>query len=90
MPNHVHSLIETLDGFPLSGVVHSWKSFTAKRANAVLGRSGEFWMADYYDRYVRDARHFAVAVRYIEMNPVAAGLAPVAEAWAFSSARRRR
>jgi hypothetical protein len=26
MPNHVHVLIETLEGHPLSKIVHSWKS----------------------------------------------------------------
>jgi len=25
MPNHVHALIETLEGWPLSNVLHSWK-----------------------------------------------------------------
>ena len=25
MPNHVHAVIETLPGFPLDGVIHSWK-----------------------------------------------------------------
>ena len=29
MPNHVHAVIEILPGFPLDGVIHSWKSFTA-------------------------------------------------------------
>ena len=33
MPNHVHVVIEMLDGLSLSEIVGSWKSFTAKRAN---------------------------------------------------------
>ena len=37
MPNHVHVLIEMLPGHRLSDVVHSWKSFTAKEANRILG-----------------------------------------------------
>src|ERR1700730_2089888 len=53
MPNHVHVVIEILDGHSLSAIVGNWKSFTAKRANAQLGRTGSFWHADYFDRYMR-------------------------------------
>lgn len=42
MPNHVHTLIEILPGYPLAEVVHTWKSFTAKRANTILSGSGIF------------------------------------------------
>jgi putative transposase len=89
MPNHVHAVVETYRGWPLDRVVQSWKSFTSKRANAALGRRGEFWMADYFDRFIRNERHFAAAVSYVERNPVAAGLVQIPEAWRFSSARRR-
>lgn len=86
MPNHVHVVIETHQGFPLGEVVHSWKSFTANQANKVLGRTGPFWMADYYDRFVRDERHFLAVVRYVTENPVKAGLVSDASQWRWSSA----
>jgi REP element-mobilizing transposase RayT len=54
MPNHVHVLIETKQGYDLSGIAHSWKSFTANKANAILERKGNFWMQEYYDRYIID------------------------------------
>lgn len=86
MPNHVHVLIETLPGFPLGDIAHSWKSFTSKEANKLLGRSGEFWMPDYFDRFIRDERHLAAVKAYIEQNPVKAGLVASAEAWRWGSA----
>jgi REP element-mobilizing transposase RayT len=89
MPNHVHVLIETFTGFPLDKVLHSWKSFTAQKANELLGRKGPFWARDYYDRYIRDDQHFAQTVAYIEQNPVKAGLAETAAAWRYSSAARK-
>jgi len=89
MPNHVHVLIETFEGHPLPGVIQSWKSFTAKRANALLGRTGVFWERDYFDRYIRDDAHLAAVVRYIEHNPVKAGLANRPEDWPWGSAARR-
>ena len=88
MPNHVHALIETKPGFPLEGVVHSWKSYTSKQINKILGRSGRVWEADYFDRYIRDANHFSAVVDYIEKNPVKAGLVDKARDWPWSSAAR--
>lgn len=89
MPNHVHVLIRPLSGHNLAEIVQSWKSFTAKQANRVLGLSGHFWQKEYFDRYARNERHFAAAVSYIERNPVKAGLCPSREAWEFGSAAVR-
>ncbi|MGZ5909374.1 MAG: REP-associated tyrosine transposase, partial [Reyranella sp.] len=88
MPNHVHVVIEMLDGRSLSEIVGNWKSFTAKRANAQLGRSGSFWHADYFDRYMRDEGHLARTIEYVEQNPVKAGLVGIASDWPWSSAHR--
>ncbi len=65
MPNHVHTLIETHEGFPLGEVLHSWKSFTGHEANKIVGRNGEFWQRDYFDRYVRNAEHYEKVVAYL-------------------------
>lgn len=86
MPNHVHVLIQQLAGAPLGQVVGSWKTYTAKRANALLDRNGRFWMADYFDRYIRSAGHFYSARHYIRHNPVAARLCDKPEDWPWSSA----
>lgn len=86
MPNHVHVLIEIYEGHPMDKVVHSWKSFTSKEANKILGRSGQFWAPDYFDRYIRNQEHFNNVVRYIHYNPLKAGLVKRAEDWQYSSA----
>ncbi|MHB1560544.1 MAG: REP-associated tyrosine transposase, partial [Isosphaeraceae bacterium] len=88
MPNHVHALIVPLHGNSLSSIVHSWKSFTAKQANARLGLSGQFWQEEYFDRMIRDEDHWYNTVAYIEENPVKAGLCARAEEWPFGSACR--
>ena len=74
MPNHVHAVLETVEGHPLSEVLQAWKSYTAKAANRLLGRDGSFWHPDYFDRFIRDERHLARAVDYVHWNPVRAGL----------------
>src|SRR5687767_9987188 len=40
MPNHVHAVIEPGEEHSLGAIVQSWKSFTAKQANRLLGRQG--------------------------------------------------
>jgi putative DNA methylase len=77
MPNHVHVMIETCEGFTLAGILHSWKSFIANQANRRLDRRGEFWQREYLDRYIRNSEHYQQAVAYIEENPVKAGLVRV-------------
>ena len=90
MPNHVHVVIETREGFPLPDILHSWKSFTANQANRILHRRGEFWQREYLDRYIRNAEHYQQVIAYIEENPVKAGLARVKTDWPWSSARFRQ
>lgn len=88
MPNHIHTLIETRDGHPSAAVVHGWKSCAANQANRRPRRRGPFWVRDYFDRCIRDDRHLAAVIAYIENNPVKAGLVDWAENWTFGSARR--
>ena len=90
MPNHVHVLIDPL--MELARIVQSWKSYTGRWAlahNAELGLGvpgGAFWMREYWDRYIRNEKHFHAVVEYIHTNPVKAYLCGVPEAWCWSSA----
>ena len=53
-----------------------------------VGRSmgSQLWQREYWDRYIRDERHFQSARVYIENNPVSAGLAKIPTGWPWSSA----
>jgi len=86
MPNHVHLVTTPLPGKPLARIMQSLKSFTANEANKLLERKGTFWMPDYFDRYIRNERHFIAAIAYVENNPVKAELCHRPEEWKFSSA----
>ena len=89
MPNHVHILIRLFESEHLPDILHSIKSFSAQKANQFLKRKGQFWQHESFDRYIRSSRHFAAVVRYIEDNPVKAGLCGSPEGWRFSSAFER-
>ncbi|PZM86161.1 MAG: transposase [Candidatus Melainabacteria bacterium] len=86
MPNHVHVLLTPKKEHSIASIVHSWKSFTSNRANKILGRSGAFWQREYFDRKIRNDKHFEDALNYIHNNPVKAGLCVSPELWMFSSA----
>lgn len=86
MPNHVHALLSTKQEFELGAIVGTWKQFSANRINKMMNRKGALWAPDYFDRYTRDQKQFDAAKRYIEMNPVSAGLCDRPENWRFGSA----
>jgi REP element-mobilizing transposase RayT len=86
MPNHVHVMIRLRSEHSFEEVVRSWKNFTARKINQLLGRSGRLWAADYFDRLIRDEEHLVRARRYVRMNPVKAGLCHTPEEWRWSSA----
>jgi putative DNA methylase len=87
MPNHVHVLMTpTLD---VSKITRWVKGSTAREANRILGLTGtRFWQEETWDHWVRNGAEFRKIVRYIEENPVTAGLVAAAEDWPWSSAAK--
>src|SRR4051794_15579568 len=68
MPNHVHTVFTPIAEWSLSRIIHAWKSFTSHEARRLLGRKGDLWQPDYFDRYTRSEEHFLAEITYIEMN----------------------
>ncbi|PKH02727.1 hypothetical protein CXF72_10135 [Psychromonas sp. MB-3u-54] len=67
MPNHVHLLIKTL--MPLATMMNIFKGISAKEINNIMNRKGTFWAQSYYDKAIRDQKHFDVVYNYIKNNP---------------------
>ena len=86
MPNHVHAIVWPMPDYTLSNILHSWKSFTSKAANKLLGRTGEFWQKESFDHWIRDDAEHARLVAYVENNSVKARRATAPENWKWSSA----
>lgn len=85
MPNHVHVLLQPRA--PLARITGTIKGVSARDANATLGRVGKpFWQDESFDHWVRNSAEFERVRRYIERNPVKAGLAAKPEDWRWSSA----
>jgi REP element-mobilizing transposase RayT len=81
MPNHVHVVARLFPGQELAKIVKGWKNFSAKAANQALGRKGQFWQREYYDRLIRNGDELDRAIRYIVQNPAIAGLKNWAWVW---------
>jgi REP element-mobilizing transposase RayT len=85
MINHVHILIRP--NAAVSKITQSIKGYSARRANVILGRTGQpFWRDESYDHWVRDNDERERIIRYIEHNPVTVGLVSRPEDWPWSSA----
>lgn len=92
MPNHGHVVFtprpaENDNYHSLSSIMHSLKRYTARQANAILGREGQFWQHESYDHIVRDDAELGRIRRYIRNNPVKAGLVADADAWPWTYCR---
>lgn len=87
MANHVHILVTPLAS--LSKITHQVKGATAYRANLILSRTHQrFWQDESFDRWVRNPAEGDKIRKYIENNPVMAGLVTRPEDWPWSSASR--
>ena len=68
MPNHVH-FCATVPKGELSTTMMKLKGGSAVEINRHLKRTGSLWQRDYFDRMIRDQRHFQRVLRYIAANP---------------------
>ena len=85
MPNHVHlvAIPKTEDGLARAlGETH--RRYT-RRVNSREGWRGHLWQ-ERFSSCVLDGRHALAAARYVERNPVRAGLVKRAWEWPWSSA----
>ena len=100
MPNHVHFLMDTaiqsnyvhdptdkdmVTGYKsLPEIMNLIKGGTARECNRLLNRKGTFWASAYYDRTIRDERHWKNTVNYIVNNPIKAGITSSPEEHEFT------
>jgi REP element-mobilizing transposase RayT len=73
MPDHLHFVAELQMGI-LAELMHSLKSYTARKINFLLKRRGRFWQAQYYDHVIRKDEVLHDVIVYCLKNPVRAGL----------------
>jgi len=90
MSNHVHAVLKVFEEDEkgnelfLQDIMESVKKYSAKKCNMILGRTGQFWQNETYDRIVRDRGELYRIISYILDNPVKAGLCISRSDWPHS------
>jgi putative transposase len=85
MSNHVHLI--ALGKYPnaISDWMRCLSGHYAQQMHALMEKRGRFWQDRFYSS-VLDERHLHAALRYVELNPVRAGLVSDATQYKWSSA----
>jgi putative transposase len=92
MTDHVHMLIQPLPKkgvgyWPLSSILQSIKSYSAKQIPIVMPHVGTVWQPERYDRIIRNDQEFAAIWDYICQNPIKAGLSTPLGEYPFLSVK---
>jgi 5-methyltetrahydrofolate--homocysteine methyltransferase len=94
MPNHVHMILSPREGHTLPDILQSIKRYSAREANRMLGREGDFWQKESYDHIIRDADDYWNQRDYVLKNPMSAGLKKLGfcgrGGWAVANRRHDR
>jgi len=86
MPNHVHLILVPAHEDGLRATLAPAHTRYAVEVNRRHGRCGHLWQARFAS-VAMDEAHLHACLRYVELNPVRAGLVERPEAWRWSSAR---
>jgi len=87
MTNHVHLLVTPEAATSLPRTMQSVGRVYVQHFNSMRGRSGTLWEGRYKAAIVDSDRYLLACMRYIELNPVRAGLVENPEHYSWSSHR---
>lgn len=90
MNDHVHVIVEPYPDFRLERILHSWKSFSAKRIGQDRRQVGAIWQDEYFDRVLRDEREYIQKRDCILGNPVRRWPALDQYRWCWAIGHERR
>ena len=85
MPNHVHLILVPADEDGLRAALGEAHRRYTRRINFREGWRGYLWQGRFAS-FVMDEAYLMAAARYVELNPVRAGLCARPEDWPWSSA----
>jgi putative transposase len=89
MPNHFHMVVKPERGEELSKWMQWIMTSHVRRYHKHYGSSGHIWQGRYKSFLIQEDVYLLMVLRYIEGNPVRAGLVNSAKEWTWSSHRER-
>ena len=81
MGNHFHLVIQLPDNSDLSQFMCEFKARYAKYYNRRYNTSGHFWGERFHSTIVQADQHLLACFRYVDLNPVKAGLVQHPSQW---------
>src|SRR3954462_5349712 len=90
MPDHFHILVMLDGNTSIERAMQLIKGGYSFRRNKELGLAGEIWPPGYSEVRVLDRKSYLAHKKYIDENPVKAGLARSAEEYPYCSAYFRK
>jgi len=85
MSNHMHLLLQAPKAEALGRPVRWFMTETAKAFHKARGRRGHFWERRYRSCLIEDDLYALAALRYLDRNPVRAGLVADSTTYPWSS-----
>jgi len=89
MPNHFHFVAECSSAKTYSPWLQWLTTTHARRYHKYYGGSGHVWQGRFKSFLIGSDEYFLTVLRYVESNPLRAGLVCSADLWPWSSFRQR-
>ncbi len=89
MPNHIHFVFAPGTGPELSRMMQWLLTTHVRRYHAHYGGHGHVWQGRFKSFLIAQDEHFVTVLKYVEANPLRAGLVTRAEHWPWSSLQER-
>ena len=90
MTNHIHLLVTPRRANGVTQFMHGLSGRYVKHINTKYGRTGTLWEGRYKATVVDSDEYLLAVHRYIELNPVQAGMTATANEYEWSSHRANR
>jgi len=87
MPNHFHMVVVPIHAEELSKGMQWLMTSHVRRYHQHYGTSGHIWQGRFKSFIIQEDNHLLTVLRYVEGNPVRAGLVNSAKDWSWSSHR---
>lgn len=87
MPNHFHIVANAIKGEDVSKCMQWLMTSHVRRYHKHYGTDGHVWQGRFKSFVVQEDEYLSTVLRYVEGNPVRAGLIKFAKDWAWSSHR---
>ncbi|MCD6317474.1 transposase [Candidatus Aerophobetes bacterium] len=87
MPNHFHMVVLPTQAKELGKLMQWLMTSYVRRYHRNYGTSGHIWQGRYKSFIIQESAYLLTVLRYVEGNPVRAGLVNSAKEWLWSSHR---